>query len=402
MRTVEQHLAAVLASVTALDPLDVSLLDARGCLVPEPVTAPTSLPPFDAALVDGFAVRSDDVAGASAGAPVELRVVDDVPAGYRATESVSAGTAIRIASGAPLPEGADAIVAQEHCEGGAPTVWVGEAVAVGAGIRRSGTDLRAGDVVVEAGATIGAREVALLAAVGCARVSVLPKPRVVVITTGTELVEPGTPLTPGLIPDANGYLLTAAVEDAGGLAYRAGPVADEPRALSDCLEDQLVRADLIVVTGGVTQGTYDTLKQVLAELGSVEFSRIAVSPGSAQGHGHVGPDAIPIFTLPGSPISAFVAFELFVRPVIRRLLGHVEVGRPRLSARLTEPVTGAPEVRVVVPGHVEGEAGERLVLPIAGQGLAGMRLANSLIVLPEGSGALPAGSEVTVLHLGRQ
>ncbi len=399
MRTVEEHLAAVLTTASALDALDVALLDARGCLVPEPVTAPTSLPPFDAAAVDGYAVRCADL---TAALPVELRVVDDVPAGYRATEALVPGAAIRIASGAPLPEGADAIVELGLTDGGTSTVTVRAAVAPGAGIRRGGGDLRAGDVVVEAGASIGAREVALLAAVGCARVSVLPKPRVVVVTTGTELVEPGTALTPGLIPDANGYLLTAAVEDAGGLAYRAGPIADEPRALSDCLQDQLVRADLIVVTGGVTHGTYDTLKQVLAELGSVEFTRVAVTPGSAQGYGHVGPDQVPIFTLPGSPISAFVSFELFVRPVIRRLLGHVEVGRPQLTARLTEPVEGDPQARVVVPGHVEGQGEQRVVLPITEHGIAGMRLANGLIVLPEGTGALPAGAEVTVLHLGRQ
>jgi molybdopterin molybdotransferase len=401
VRTIDEHVAEVLARAVPLEPLDVALLDARGCLLSDPVTAPWPLPPFDAAGHDGYAVRSADLGEARPDAPVVLRVVDDVPAGYRASHPVTAGTAIRIGSGAPMPEGADAIVALEATDGGANQVQVQAPVVPGEGISAAGRDLAGGQVVLEAGALIGAREVALLAAVGRSRVSVRPKPRVVVISTGTELIEPGAAMSPGLIPDSNGWMLTAAAQDAGAMAYRAGPIADEHGALLDALEDQLVRADLIVTTGGVTAGTYDTLKSVLARLGSVTFSRVAVWPGMAQGHGHLGPDEVPIFTLPGNPSSAFVAFELFVRPVIRRMLGHASVFRPLVQARLTDPVAGRPGVRTHLRGHLHGGAAERLVTPIVEPGLLGLRLANCLIVLPEGTAAVGPGAMVSVMPLGR-
>ena len=324
-----------------------------------------------------------------------------MPAGYRASHPVSQGTSIRIGSGAPMPAGADAVVRLESTDAGKPVVQVSGTAAVGENVRRAGQDLDTGQVVLGAGTPIGAREVALLAAVGQARVGVRPKPRVVVISTGTELVEPGTSMSPGLIPDSNGYMLTAAAQDAGAMTYRAGPVPDEARPLMDTLEDQLVRADLVVTTGGVTAGTYDLMRTVISRLGQVEFSRVAVWPGGAQGHGYLGPDKVPIFTLPGNPASAFVSFELFVRPVIRRLLGHQHVFRPLIQARLTGGVQGVPGVRTHLRGHLHGAADSRLVTPILEPGLVGLRLADSLIVLPEGTGSVPAGSLVSVMPLGR-
>jgi molybdopterin molybdotransferase len=401
VRTVDEHLAEVLAHTTPLESLDVSLLDSRGCLLAEPVTAPWPLPPFDASGVDGYAVRCEDIAAASPTAPVALSVIDDVPAGYRASRPVSQGTAIRIGSGAPLPAGADAVIGLASTDSGMPTVAVTAPAVPGQNVRTAGEELGAGSIVLEAGTVVGAREVALLAAVGRARVTVRPKPRVVVISTGTELVEPGAPMSPGLVADSNGYMLTAAAQDAGAMALRAGPVADEQRALMDTLEDQLVRADLIVTTGGVTAGTYDTLKTVLSRLGAVEFSRVALSPGMAQGHGYLGPDHTPIFTLPGSPSSAFVAFELFVRPVIRRMLGHQYLFRPLIQARLTDPVAGQPEVRTYLRGHLHGASDARLISPIGAPGLRGLRMADSLIVLPEGTGEVPSGAVVSVMPLGR-
>jgi molybdopterin molybdotransferase len=185
------------------------------------------------------------------------------------------------------------------------------------------------------------------------------------------------------------------------MAYRAGPVPDEQRPLMDALEDQLVRSDVIVTTGGVTAGTYDTVKSVLARLGAVDFTRVAMAPGMAQGHGHLGPDHVPIFTLPGNPASAFVSFELFVRPVIRRMLGHQQVFRPLVTARLTAAVSGQAGLRSYLRGHLHGPGGERLIAPVSEPGLQGLRLANSLIVLPEGAGEVPAGATVSVMPLGR-
>ena len=364
------------------------------------MTAPWPLPPFDVAACPGYAVASSDVAAASAAAPVALSVIDDVPAGYRASHAVGPGESIRIGSGAPLPEGTDAIVPLELTDRGMPVVSVHAPVPVDFNVRRAGDDLPIGQVVVEAGALLGSREVALLAAVGRSRVRVHPKPRVVVITTGTELVEPGAPMTPGLITDSTGYLLTAAAEDAGALGYRAGPVADERRALTDALEDQLVRADILVTTGGVTASTFDILQVVLAELGTVDFTRVAMSPGAPQGYGYLGPDEVPIFTLPGAPASAFVAFELFVRPMIRCLLGLPRLEREPVSARLSVPVDGEPGVRRYLPARLDAGVDGLQVTPVPERGLQGLRLADSLLVVPESVGALAPGALCSVLRLG--
>ena len=402
MRTVDEHLSEVLARAQPLEALDVSLLESRGCLLAQPILAPWPLPPFDAVAHDGYAVLAADVAQARPEAPVLLVVTDDVPAGYRASHALTPGTAIRIGSGAPLPPGADAVVLTADTDGGTATVAVYRSPAPGQGVRQAGQELAAGDEALPAGVLVGAREVALLAAVGQSRITVHPRPRVVVMSTGTELVEPGSMLTPGLIPDSNGYMLTAAAQDAGAMAYRAGPVRDEQRALLDTLEDQLVRSDLIVTTGGITPGTYDTMKTVLSRLGAVDYSRVALSPGMAQGHGYLGPDQVPIFTLPGNPTSAFVAFEVFVRPVIRRMLGHSAIFRPLIPARLTQPVSGAPGLRTYLRSHLHGPSDARLVSPLNQPGLLGLSAADSLIVLPEGTGHVPAGATVSVMALGRQ
>jgi molybdopterin molybdotransferase len=399
VRSVDEHIAAVLERARPLEPLDVSLLDARGCVLADAVTAPWPLPPFDAAAVPGYAVLSADVAEASAEHPVQLEVVDDVPAGYRASHPLQPGQAIRIGSGAPLPEGADAIAAEDATDGGMPVVSVREAVLGDSNVRRAGEDLPAGHVVIEAGAPLGAREVALLAAVGRARVRVHPKPRVVVITTGTELVEPGAAMTPGLIADSTGYLLTAAAEDAGALAYRAGPVVDEPQALRDALEDQQVRADILVTTGGITASSFDVLANVLEELGTVDFVHVAMSPGPAQGHGYMGPDEVPIFALPGAPASAFVAFDLFVRPVIRRLLGLPRLSREPVTATLSVPCQGTAGARRFLSARLDEGPDGLQVTPIPERGLQGLRLADSLLVVPEATGDLPAGAECSVLPL---
>ena len=308
MRSVEEHLQAVLAGVVPLSPLDVTLVDARGCVLAEDVTAPWPLPPFDNAATDGYAVKAADLLAASDGKPVVMRVIDDVPAGYRASMELRESTAIRIMTGAPLPEGAEAVVPVEWTDGGMPEVRFTRSIARGANVRRRGDDVPLGEVVATAGTVLGPREIALLAAVGRGRVSVHPQPRVVIISTGSELVEPGSPLAPGLVADSNGVTIAAAVQEAGAIAYRVGPLADDASTLLATLEDQLVRADLIVTTGGVSAGAYDTVKTVLSRLGTVEFTTVAIQPGMPQGHGMLGPDETPIFTLPGNPVSAYVSF----------------------------------------------------------------------------------------------
>jgi molybdopterin molybdotransferase len=402
VRSVEEHLQRVLAGVVPLSPLDVQLLDARNCVIAEDVTAPWPLPPFDNSAMDGYAVRVDDVKAASDGKPVVLRVVDDVPAGYRASVDVREGTAIRIMTGAPLPEGAEAVVPVEWTDAGMPEVRIMRDVAHGQHVRRRGDDVALGDVVATSGTVLGPREIALLAAVGRGRVSVHPQPRVVIVSTGNELVEPGQPLAPGLITDSNGVTIAAAVQEAGAIAYRVGPVPDDAPTLLSTLEDQLVRADLIITTGGVSAGAYDTVKAVLSRLGTVEFTKVAMQPGMPQGHGALGPESTPIFTLPGNPVSAYVSFEVFVRPVIRRMLGHQRIYRPVVRAVLTEQLHSPEGKRQFARGHLAVEDGRYVVRPAGGQGshmLGAMASANCLVVVPEDVTDVRPGTALAVLRL---
>ena len=402
MRSVEDHLRNVLDGVLPLSPIDVNLLDAQNCVLAEDVSAPWPLPPFDNSAMDGYAVRVSDVASASLDSPVTLRVIDDVPAGFRASVSVREGTAIRIMTGAPLPEGAEAIVPVEGTDAGMPQVKVHRPVVRGQHVRRRGDDVSLGEVVAKAGAVLGPREIALLAAVGRGRALVHPKPRVVVLSTGSELVEPGEPLQPGLISDSNGVSMAAAAVEAGAVAYRVGPVKDDAPTLLSTLEDQLVRADLIVTTGGVSAGAYDTVKAVLSRLGSVEFTKVAMQPGMPQGHGVLGPDRTPIFTLPGNPVSAYVSFEVFVRPVIRRLLGHADIYRPVVRAVCAETLTSPAGKRQFARAVLSVEDGRFVVRAAGGQGshmLGGLSRANALVVVPEQVTEVKAGEAVAVLRL---
>jgi len=402
VRTVEEHLQSVLAGVEPLSPLDVTLVDARGCVLAEDVTAPWPLPAFDNAQTDGYAVKASDLLAASDGKPVTLRVIDDVPAGYRASVEVREGSAIRVQTGAPLPEGAEAIVPMDWTDGGTAEVKVTRSIARGANVRRRGDDVPLGEVVCSRGTVLGPREIALLAAVGRGRVSVHPEPRVVIISIGSELVEPGMPLSPGLIADSNGVTIAAAVQEAGAIAYRVGPLPDDATTLLATLEDQLVRADMIVTTGGVSAGAYDTVKDVLSRLGTVEFTTVAMQPGMPQGHGTLGPDDTPIFTLPGNPVSAYVSFEVFVRPVIRRMLGHAQIYRPVVRAVLVDPLPSPAGRRQFARGHLAVEEGRYVVRPAGGQGshmLGSLAQANALVVVPEDITEVKPGTAVAVLRL---
>lgn len=402
MRSVEDHLQAVLAGVGPLAPLDVTLVESRGCVLAEDVTAPWPLPAFDQAATDGYAVRAEDLLTASDGKPTRLAVIDDVPAGYRASHDLDAGQAIRIQTGAPVPEGADAVVPLDRTDGGMREVAVTRGVRAGDHVRHRGDDVELGEVVAPAGTVVGPREIALLAAVGRGRVSVHPQPRVVVLSIGSELVEPGGQLAPGLVADSNGVTIAAAVQEAGALAYRVGPLRDDASTLLATLEDQLVRADLIVTTGGVSAGAYDTVKSVLSRLGTVDFTKVAMQPGTPQGHGTLGPDDTPIFTLPGNPVSAYVSFEVFVRPVIRRMLGHERIYRPVVRAVLVDPLPSPAGRRQFARGVLAVEDGRYVVRPAGGQGshmLGGLSRANALVVVPEDVTEVKPGEAVAVLRL---
>ena len=405
MITVEEHLARVLSVVQPLSALDLGLMDAHGCVLTEDVVADVALPGFDNSSQDGYAVRRDDVLGASESTPVVLPVTGDVAAGPASPLRVQPGVCVRIMTGAMMPAGADAVVPLEWTDGGISSVRISRVPDAGAYIRRVGEDVAAGETVLTAGTLLGAAQIGIAAAVGRARLTVRPRPRVVVVSTGSELVEAGQPLSPGRIADSNSPALTAAAFEAGAIAYRVGIVPDDPRTLASTLEDQLVRADVLVTSGGVSVGAYDVVKEVLSRLGTVQFDKVAMQPGMPQGFGTIGPDATPVFGLPGNPVSALVSFEAFVRPALRKMLGATPLERPRVRA-VASTVLRAPAGKVAfLRVLLEVRKGVYVVTPVSGAGshlLAGMARANALAIVPVGVQEIAAGDPVDVLVLERR
>ena len=401
MRTVDEHLAEVLSVVQPLAPLELSLLDAHGCILAEDVVAKGPVPSFDNASMDGYAVRVADLATV----PVTLPVTGDVAAGPASPLRVQPGLCVRIMTGAVLPAGADAVVPVEWTDGGVAQVRIDRRPDAGAYVRRAGEDVVAGEVVLTDGSHLGSAQVGLAAAVGRSRLLVRPRPRVVVVSTGSELVEPGAPLAAGQIPDSNSMALTAAAVEAGAIAYRVGIVTDDPRRLLATLEDQLVRADVLITSGGVSVGAYDVVKEVLSRIGTVGFHKVAMQPGMPQGFGTIGPESTPVFGLPGNPVSALVSFEAFVRPALRRMLGAQVIERPRISARTTAELRSPVGKRSFLRVWVEVRDGARVVSPVSGPGshlIAGMARANALAVVPEDVERVADGSPVEVMLLERR
>ena len=425
--SVDEHLDDILATVRPLEPIELNLLDAQGCVLVEDITVTVSLPPFDNSSMDGYAVRVADVAGASEQYPAALEVVGDVAAGAADLLHVGPGQAARIMTGAPLPPGAEAVVPVEWTDGG-----LGEGPAAGmrarslapegatgqvnvyrpaearAHVRAKGSDVRAGNRALDAGTVLGPPQISLLAAIGRGTVRVRPRPRVVVLSTGSELVQPDEELRSGQIYDSNSFALTAAARDAGAIAYRVGAVADDAATLRDTIEDQLVRADLMVTTGGVSVGAYDVVKEALSHAGDedepgsgVEFRKLAMQPGKPQGFGSIGPDHTPLLALPGNPVSSYVSFEMFVRPAIRTLMGLTDIHRPRVRAQLTgDRELTSPRGR---RQFLRGRYADGAVTPVGGAGshlVAALAQANALIVVPEEAGSVAPGAEVDVVLLG--
>jgi molybdopterin molybdotransferase len=405
LKPVDTHLADILSVVHPLGGLDLTLADAHHTVLIEDVHSTFPLPPFDNSAMDGYAVRAEDLVHASSATPVTMPVVGDIAAGSTTPYTVQPGLCVRIMTGAPIPPGADAVIPLEDTDGGIAQVAIRRAIGSGNCIRRAGEDAPSGSEVLKAGTHLGATQLGLLAAIGRDRVHVRPRPRMVVLSTGSELVEPGQPLHLGQIPDSNSALLTAAAIEAGAIAYRVGIVPDEPGVLADTLEDQLIRADLVVTTGGVSVGAYDVVKEVLSRVGTVKFDKVAMQPGMPQGFGTIGPDSTPFFGLPGNPVSAYVSFEVFVRPALRRMLGVDPITRPTVRARVTEAVRSPAGKRSYLRGWLSVEQGSYVVKPVGGAGshlIASLAAANSLIVIPEDVTDLEAGGAAGVMMLERR
>jgi molybdopterin molybdotransferase len=404
--SVEDYLQRVLSRVQPMEPFEHSLMDALGLPVAEDVRATVSLPNFDNSGMDGYAVSFRDVADASEDRPLHLPVVGEIAAGRATIFELTPGTAVRIMTGAPIPSGCTAVVpfewtSEEGTEARREVV-VRRAPEEGQHIRRAGEEITEGEVLMRAGEVIGPRQLGLLAAAGHGRVSTAPRPRVVVMSTGTELVEPGRPLGRDSIYDSNSYLLAGAVRAHGGVAYRVTATTDDPHEFSDALSDQLVRADLVVTSGGVSKGTHDVVKEVLSGLGTVDFLEVAMQPGKPQGFGFVGEDATPIFTLPGNPVSAYVSFEMFVVPALRKMSGRGAAPRSLTTARLTEPVRSMRGKSQLMRARVEMDASGLRATPVGGAGshlIAGLAAADSLIVLAEDVTRADTGEQVPVLLL---
>jgi molybdopterin molybdotransferase len=408
LRTVEEHLADVLADAAPLSGERVPLADAHGRTLSEPVQAAVDIPVFDNSAMDGFAVRYADVADATPDTPATLRVVADLPAGTAADPRLAPRDTARIMTGSPVPSDADAIVPFEDTAGGLADSLGSISVlraprALGAHIRRAGEDARAGEEVLPAGIVLGALQVAAVAASGVADVVVSRRPRVAVVSTGSELVEPGAPLRRGQIPESNSVLLAALAADAGAEMVRRASVPDEPgeldTVLAEVTDPRSPRcADVVVFSGGVSAGAYEVVKTTLA--GTMTFSKIAMQPGKPQGLGRL-PSGTLLFGLPGNPVSAAVSFEVFVRPALLRMQGRQALDRPVLTLRAASGWRTPPGRRQYLPvtiDRADPRAWRVIPATTGGSHLAGgLGRAEAYAVVPAEVDAVAAGDLVDVM-----
>jgi molybdopterin molybdotransferase len=407
MKTVDEHVAGILAAVEALPARRVPLAVAHGCVLAADVRATLAVPGFDNSAMDGYAVRAADVAGAAPDTPVVLPVAGEIAAGAGLPRPVEPGTAVRIMTGAPFPPGADAVVQVEWTDGGKftegdqTTVTVLRPVRRGQHIRRAGEDVTPGDLVLRAGTPLGSAQVALLAAVNVARPPVHPRPRVAVLSTGSELVDVGGRVGPGQVVDSNSHAVAAAAREAGAEVRRLTGVPDDQASFEAALRGVLPETDVVVTTGGVSVGAHDVVKEVLAATGEVRFEQLAMQPGKPQGFGVIG--GVPVFTLPGNPVSALVSFELFVRPALRRMRGLAGPGRPAVTVAAGEAHGSPPGKRSFLRVVVARDATGALIARSAGgQGshhLSAAAGANALMVVPEEVTAVVPGMPLTAILL---
>ena len=401
MDSIESYLADILAAIRPLPAREIALADALGAVLVDDVTAQHDLPSFDNSSMDGYAILAADLAEASEENPVLLPVLGEIAAGDTGSYGLVPGSAIKIMTGAPMPAGADAVVPVELTDGGTEQVAIRQPVGAGSSVRLTGGDVRPGDLLLPAGTRLGPVHIGLLAAAGHPTVMARPRPRVTVISTGNELVDPGGELIPGQIWESNATMLAAAAREAGCPARRHPIVRDNTDAVLAAVEEALAGADLLITSGGVSMGgEHDVVKAALGTLGTVTFRKIAMQPGMPQGFGTVGPDATPIFTLPGNPVSAYVSFLLFVRPVFDALQdSYRERGKPR-QATLAGPVSSPAGRRSYLRAVLDEAAG--VVTPVSGQAshqLASLARANVLAIVPEQVTSLDAGETVDVLEL---
>jgi len=393
--SVDDALERILARIDPLAPTEVGLLDALGGVLTEDATADRDVPPFRNSAMDGYAVRGADVTRDG----VTLRVVGAVAAGSLPDRAVESGEAMRIMTGAPMPDGADTVVRVEDTDNGASMVTINRATPQGIAVRQAGEDLRKGEVVLARGTLLRHPEVGVLASIGRAKVNVVRRPNVAVVSTGDELVDIDEEPGPGKIRDANRYSLAAAVRATGCAAFELGIARDSADDLRHALGNAAF-GDLVVTSGGVSVGDHDHVKPVVDAMGQMDFWSIALRPGRPLAFGELRTKrgAVPIFGLPGNPVSALLTFELFVRPALLKMSGRTKLHRPRVQARLLDRVEKPVGLRMFARGIYDGAAGTVRSTGPQGSGiLRSMSLANALIDLPEPMDAAGPGDTVSVV-----
>jgi molybdopterin molybdotransferase len=396
----EEAQRAIFAAVSTLAPVDAPLADALRLVLADDVVTKEDVPPFANTAMDGYALRAADTAGATPGAPVRLRVVDDLPAGRAPDVTVGAGDAIRIMTGAPMPPGADAVVMVERTErDGVDGVRVETEARPGDHVRERGGDLRAGALVFTRGTELGPAHIGVLASIGIQEVRVHPRARVGVLSTGDELVTAG-PLEPGKIRDSNRPMLLALAAEAGAEAIDLGTARDDEELIVATLDEALARCDVVLTSGGVSVGDYDYVKAALDRLGSLEWRQVAIKPAKPLAFGVVR--GVPVFGLPGNPVSSLVSFECFARPALLQMTGHEERFRPVVTARAEHAFTRKTDgklhldrvrVRWRDGGYVAGRSGAQ-----SSNVLSATAAANGLALVPDGDG-VPEGDSVDVMLL---
>ena len=397
MRSVEEHRRVVADLITRRPPVAVPLADTLGLVLAADVVAPLSLPGFDNSAMDGYAVVADDITGATAELPVLLPVAEDIPAGRTDPLTLKSGTAHRIMTGAPVPAGATAVVPVEATDAATDTVEIRASAKPGQHIRRAGEDVTAGTTVLRAGQVVTPAALGLAAALGLGELTVIPRQRVLVMSTGSELVAPGTPLAPGQIYESNAVMLAAAVRDAGAEVVTAPMTGDDVDVFREVLGRYAGEADLFITTGGVSAGAYEVVKDALG--GSVDFVKVAMQPGMPQGSGSV--DGTPIITLPGNPVSALVSFEVFIRSPLRSAMGLPTPDRPRRTAVLTEDLTSPRGKRQFRRGVLDAAAGTVTSYgPPASHHLRWLASANCLLEIDEDVAELAGGNPGPGVGLG--
>lgn len=401
MISVEEALARMLDTIQPLAVTQVPLPEALGLVLAEDVVAREDMPPFANSAMDGFALRSVD-SQPREGKPPRLRVTGGVAAGYIANHAVEAGTAMRIMTGAPVPPGADTVIQHELTNyDGAESTWVEvlQAVAPGNNIRPAGEDMRQGQTILQRGSEIGPWEIGILATLGWATVPVVRQPHVAILGTGDEIIEIDQPLQPGKIRNSNSYLLEAAVRRAGARPLRLGVARDTVESLREQFS-QAVGSDLVITSGGVSVGEFDLVKHIMAEQGEIDFWRINMRPGKPVAFGRLG--TTPLLGLPGNPVSAAVTFELFGRPMLRKMLGHTRLHRPQIEVVVTDGVQERAARRHYVRAHVTWQNGRFVARTTGNQGsniMTSLINVNAFVIVPEGGVQIEPGGVAQALML---